>query len=666
MKIIFTFISLLFFSLLHAQNANLVWAKQMGSNNADQGLAIAVDAAGNVYTTGYFLSIADFNPDPAVTFNLTPAGQNDIFISKLDASGNFVWAKQLGGTFNDQGYGIAVDASGNVYTTGSFQGTADFNPDPAVTFNLASSGGSNDIFISKLDASGNFVWARQFGSTSNDQGSSITTDASGNVYTTGYFAGTADFNPNPAVTNNLISANGSFDVFISKLDASGNFVWAKQLGGLNTEMGYSIAVDALGNVYTTGTFQGTLANPADFDPSPAATYYLISAGQGDIFVSKLDASGNFVWAKPLGGASVDIGYSIVTDALGNVYTTGYFNGTADFNPDPAVSYNLTAANADVFISKLDAAGNFVWAKQLGGTSGEVGYSIAVDASANVYTAGYFQGTVDFNPDPAVTNNLITAGQADIFVSKLDASGNFLFAKQFGGTGVDQGYSIALDAARNIHTTGYFSGTADLDPDPAVINNFTVAGVSSDIFVVKLSQLGTVPVTLSGFTVNNSRCTANLTWTTATEQNSKHFEVQYSTNGITFTTIGTVLSSGNSTTEKYYGYSSSLVNPNNFFRLRIIDRDGSSKLSAVVYVAGDCGANIIITVFPNPAKNVVTVSGLSGVNQLRLLDQLGKIVKVIMTNKVSETINLSNFSEGTYVIQIVQNNKVSENIKFIKK
>ncbi len=230
MKRIFTIISLLVFSALHAQNANLAWAKQKGSNNSDQGRAIATDALGNVYTTGYFLNIADFNPDLGVTYNLTPAGGNDIFVSKLDEAGNFLWANQLGGTNNDQGYAIAVDAFGNVYTTGSFLGTADFNPDPNVSYNLVSAGGSNDIFICKLDASGNFVWAKQIGATANDQGSSIAIDLLGNVYTTGYFAGTADFNPDPIVTNNLVSAAGTADIFISKLDASGNFVWAKQLG----------------------------------------------------------------------------------------------------------------------------------------------------------------------------------------------------------------------------------------------------------------------------------------------------------------------------------------------------------------------------------------------------------------------------------------------------
>src|SRR5674476_671097 len=138
MRYIFSVITLLFFSSLQAQNVSLVWAKNMGGASDDYVNSIAVDASGNVYTTGYFLGTVDFDPG-AGTYNLTSAGGYDIFISKLDASGNFVWAKNMGGASDDRGTSIAVDASGNVYTTGSFRGTADFDPG-AGTYNLTSAG----------------------------------------------------------------------------------------------------------------------------------------------------------------------------------------------------------------------------------------------------------------------------------------------------------------------------------------------------------------------------------------------------------------------------------------------------------------------------------------------------------------------------------------------
>src|SRR5674476_1418906 len=141
MRYIFSVITLLFFSSLQAQNVSLVWAKNMGGASDDYVNSIAVDASGNVYTTGYFLGTVDFDPG-AGTYNLTSAGGYDIFIIKLDASGNFVWAKNMGassGASSDQGFSIAVDASGNVYTTGLFTGTADFDPG-AGTYNLTSAG----------------------------------------------------------------------------------------------------------------------------------------------------------------------------------------------------------------------------------------------------------------------------------------------------------------------------------------------------------------------------------------------------------------------------------------------------------------------------------------------------------------------------------------------
>ena len=150
------------------------------------------------------------------------------------------------------------------------------------------------------------------------------------------------------------------------------------------------------------------------------------------------AQPNFVWANQLGGTGSDIGYSIASDASGNVYTTGYYSGTVDFDPGPGV-FTLTSAGAtnDIFVYKLNATGNLVWAKSLGGTGAEMGLSIAVDASGNVYTTGQFQGIADFDPGVGVVT-FTSAGNYDIFVSKLDASGNYVWAKCFGGTALDYG------------------------------------------------------------------------------------------------------------------------------------------------------------------------------------------------------------------------------------
>jgi len=481
-------------TLVHAADGDFVWARGLGGDFdgfgqwSDSGYGIAVDTSGNVYTTGQFREgSGDFDPGTG-TYSLTSAGDVDIFVTKLDSSGNIVWARAMGGTGEDIGYSIFVDSSGNVYTTGFFNGTADFDPgtEAGEIFNLTSLG-DKDIFISKLDSNGNFVWAKKIGDSGEDIGYGIYVDTFGNVHTTGQFQGTPDFDPGieAGETYNL-SASGA-DVFISKLDNTGNFVWAKAINGTGTggaDVGYAISVDSSGYVYTTGSF----VVGADFDPG-SGTHILTGGG---VFVSKLDSSGAFVWASTMGGANNGAGRGIAIDIFGNVYTTGWFLDTADFDPGTGAgeTFNLTAAAYDIFVSKLDSSGNFVWAKAMGGALSDFGRGIAVDSFSNVYTTGYFRGTGDFDPGPE-TYNLIDTGviNEDPFISKLDSNGNFVYAKNMGGTAHDNAYGIAVDSVGNSYTTGYYQLYGDFDPGPGTAT-LTSAG-NMDIFVVHLLTTHTV-------------------------------------------------------------------------------------------------------------------------------------------------------------------------------
>ena len=484
--------------IVNAQNVSLNWAKSIGSSNSDKGYSIAVDASGNVYTAGIFKGTVDFDPGSGTT-NLTSAGNDDAFISKLDASGNCIWAKSFGGTGVDLANSIFIDAIGNLYVTGAFQGTVDF--DPGSSTNNLTSIGSPDAFIIKLSGSGNFIWAKQFGGTIRATGNSIKVDATGSVYTTGFFEGTVDFDPGSGTTN-FTSINIG-DAFISKLDGSGNFIWAKQLGGTSGTQPSSIFVDATGNVYTTGSFGGT----TDFDPGSGTYNFMVAGWGGDTYISKLDISGNFVWAKQMVGSAYAGGSSITVDASGNIYTTGTYIGGVDFDPGPGI-YNLSSGGSTAFISKLDVSGNFLWAKhfieQTGFSSNSGGNSIALDVSNNIYITGTFQDTVDFDPGTGV-NNLISTGMTSIYVSKLDASGNFIWAQRMGGYQLgaggegDQGNSIAVYGPDYIYTTGNFQSTSDFDPSAGVYN-LTSAG-AEDIFIAKLCQ-NTPPqptITASGAT-----------------------------------------------------------------------------------------------------------------------------------------------------------------------
>jgi hypothetical protein len=481
------------------------------NTNVQTGRGVAIDAQGNVYTTGYFVSTVDFNPGSG-TANLTSAGNADIFIQKLDAAGNYVWAKRMGGsTTDDIGYDIAIDAEGSVYTTGYFAGTVDFDPGSG-TASLTSAG-NVDIFIQKLDAAGNYVWAKRMGSGNNgssDAGWGIEVDKSGNVYTTGTFDGTADFDPGSG-TASLTSAGGT-DIFIQKLDAAGNYVWAKGMGSSNiaTEIGYGITVDDASNAYITGTFRSTV----DFDPG-SGTANLTSAGGIDVFILKLDTDGNYVWAKSMGGTNSDNGNAVTVDAGGNVYTSGYFAGTVDFDPGSGTANLTSAGGGDIFIQKLDASGDYVWAKSMGGTGDDVSLGIALDASSNVYTTGSFNGTVDFDPGSG-TVNLTSAGLRDIFLQKLNSSGNYIWARQMGSSGVDIGYDIAVDGSTNMCATGYFQGTVDINPTSGTLN---VTGNDYGIFNIKLSDCNSSNLanTLDNNTLNTLGITQPLLFTNSCRQ-----------------------------------------------------------------------------------------------------------------------------------------------------
>jgi Beta-propeller repeat/S-layer homology domain len=513
------------------------WAKSMGGSQTESAPSIVLDANGNIYTTGGFKGTADFDPGVG-TSDLISAGDQDIFVSKLDSNGDFIWAKRLGGISVEESKSIDVDSNGNVYITGTFQGTADFDPG-AGSYDLTSFG-RYDIFVAKLDSNGNFVWAKSIVGTylfADDSGSGIVVDSNGNVYVTGTFQNTADFDPGAGTYN--LTAAGNSDVFVLKLDDSGNFIWAKNMGGTGFAGGISIDVDPNGNIYTTGDFDG----PADFDPG-AGTFNLMGTDVYSFFVSKLDGNGNFVWAKATGGMSLQV------DPNGNVYIGGAFGDTVDFDPS-AETFNMSSEGiGDAFLSKLDSNGNFIWAKRMGGAGFDFAKSIVLDTSNSVYATGWFVGTADFDPGAGTFNLTALSAEDDIFVSKLDSNGHFHWAKRMGGTVTDWGYGIALDAMGNVYTTGTFSFTADFDPNASVFN-LTSAG-DRDVFISKLQNSPVGGDITPPNVVSITRANAN-----PANSSSVSFDVTFSepvidvniddftlnVTGITGATIGNVTGSG---------------------------------------------------------------------------------------------------------------------------
>ena len=454
-------------------------------------------------------------------------------------------AWQIGSTGDDGANSVAFDRSGNVYITGPFSGTVDF--DPGSGTDNHTSNGNWDVFLSKIGVNGNYCWTRTWGGTGNDRGCSVAIDKWGNVYVVGPFQGTVDFDPGTGIDNHTSNAGMMNNPFISKFDSNGNFRWARTWGGTTGGEAYSCTVDSLGSIYAAGDFSENTGVPVDFDPGTGVDdhycngffdawlvrydslgNYLwgrtwggidyddgpsvavdaggvydagmfmslncdfdpgtgsdIHSSNGDIdaFVSKFDFNGNHLWTRTWGSVGPDDGGKVIADGSGHIYVAGYYADTVDFDPGPGTFPIIWAGGiADIYLSKLDTSGNFIWAKSMGGPGEDKSFAVALDKNGNLYTSGYFTGTADFYPGNQ-TFNLNSLGGYDIYISKSDTSGNFIWAKQMGGSGDDKALLSAVDDNGSLYTVGIFSGTADFDPDTGTYY-FTSAG-GTDMFISKI-------------------------------------------------------------------------------------------------------------------------------------------------------------------------------------
>jgi gliding motility-associated-like protein len=516
----------------------LVWAKSFGGNGYS--LSMITDAAGNVYTIGFFRGSTDFDPGPGTTTLTSLGGSIEAYISKLDPAGNLVWAKAVGGVSDEQGNSIALDGSGNIYVAGIFRGTADFDPGPG-TSSLTPNGGY-DVFILKLDLNGDFVWVKQIGGTSlsGDGVSSIQLDDAGNVWTYGSFYGTVDFNPGAGISN--LTSAGQTDIFISQLDGDGNFISAHKFGGTNFDLPGKMFIDDVNEIYCTGYFRGT----SDLDPG-AGTFNVVSAGVDDVFISKLNAAGNFVWAKQVGGAGDERGTALAKDGSGNIILTGYYENTLDLDPGTGISEFTSLGQSDVFIIKLTSLGDYLWGKSIGGLGEDRSQSLTFDSNDNILIAGSFYQTVDFDPGPG-TFSITSFGQQDGFVVKLTSNGDYFWSINMGGLNSDFTTGISLDAAENIYTSGGFRGDGDFDPGPG-ITTLTADG-SSSTFAQRLVS-PTIVINIDSQPADVSLCngqTATLQ-TLASGTTNLSYQWQFSPDGTTFADIsdGTNYSGTASTT-----------------------------------------------------------------------------------------------------------------------
>ncbi|MEX0811034.1 MAG: T9SS type A sorting domain-containing protein [Chitinophagales bacterium] len=395
---------------------------------------------------------------------------------------DFEWVYQL----DNQSHhppSITTDEAGNLYVAGSFHGTVQFGP------STITASGSPDAYVLKMDSNSNIIWVRHIvgspvyyiNATPSVYINSVGTDNQGNIIVGGDFNAKIEFFQIASLTT-----SGDFDGFILKLDDNGNYLWSTNFGSLNSpeyNSNKSVVMDNYGNIFATGVQESY-------------------SGKEGGFITKFNSNGDLLWdAKFIsGGSTISFlrCYSIALDIHSNVYATGQFLGTADFNPDWFQQYILESdygtssggswGSTDKFIIKLDSAGNLVWAKNLKGRYDIYVQHIAVDQASNIYTVGGFEDVVDFDPGAGVFNLSTPNNIFNTYVLKCDSNGNFIWAKSFYGSDLNRPRSVALDGYDNVYLTGRFKGLLDFNTNPSQ-NDVLISDSTAATYISKLDSEG---------------------------------------------------------------------------------------------------------------------------------------------------------------------------------
>ncbi|MFH1514314.1 MAG: hypothetical protein ABIG42_02515 [bacterium] len=466
-------------------NASVVsaggWARTWGGVNYDFALGVCIDDLDQVYVTGTFRGLVDFDPSPDGVENRTSIGSQDAFLCKFDPEGNYLWAISWGGIYYTQATSVFFDNTGNIAVTGIFSDTVDFDPSPNGN-DVQTSNGSTDCFLSWYDPEGNHIEVITWGGSNGEWVSGFDKDPSGNIYVAGTFADSVDLNPGPGV--DIHTSNGQGDCFVMSLDSAFNFRWAKSWGGTDFDSCTTVDADYPGKIYCTGIFQETV----DFDPGAGVENHT-SLGNWDIYLSTFNSNGDFTGVLVWGGTDQEIAWNLESNSVGDVYVVGHFFGTSDFDPGLGVD-NRTApgGSEDCFMSKFDSSGVYQWVYTWGDIINDSCRTICIDSSDNVIVGGYYSGKVDFDPSlPGIVELTAVAGY-DIFFSKFNALDGFQWVRGFGGSWFDDALYVTTDSSDNLYGCGDFSNTVDFNPDPWGLDWHSSAG-EYDAFLLKLLPNG---------------------------------------------------------------------------------------------------------------------------------------------------------------------------------
>ena len=387
-----------FFLTKFDKMSNAIWSKKGGGSLTDRGYGVIIDNTGNLVVTGHYMGIAIFD-----TITRTGAGNLDAFTAKYDTSGNILWFKDGKDIGQSSSRGIAYDYQGNTAVVGYFGSSSG----PTITFEniVLTTAGQRDIFLVKYNSDGVIQWGvRAGGTATNEEGKAVTCDVNGNIYITGMFTDTAKFG------NVTLIGNGSTDIFVAKYDPQGQILWAKNAGGPNADVGYSIDVDKNGNVFVGGNIDSL----AYFG---STTVHVNADSMADAFVTKYDTDGNFKWVITAGGQDDDNCSRVIVDAEGNCLAFGNFRSTTSTGAKFGNSL-LTATSVgfdDIYFMKVSPASEILWVKQAGGSDLEKITDATVNSKGQILVSGYYKGYLKIGSDSLVS---VTSAKEDIFLSQL--------------------------------------------------------------------------------------------------------------------------------------------------------------------------------------------------------------------------------------------------------
>jgi len=397
-------------------DGNFLWAKHLVGVCTPTSMKL--DDDGDIYIAGRMQGTVDFDPSDQV-MELTAIAVGDAFMAKYNAQGELIWAVNFGGEFQDVVNSFVLDDEGNIFMSGNFSFTVDFDPGDGVSELSVGDLDTEDMYIAKFNNDGQFVWVKQISGAFLQYCAGIALDSQQNIVVAGRFSGTTDFDPGANVVS-LSPTGGSdgitWDMYVLKLTVDGVFIWVKQMGSSGQDAVMAVMLDANDNIYCTSSFQFTV----DFDPGDEVLEFTAFGNTYDMCVFKMGNNGNLVWSSQAGGNGQMTPEAITMDATGHIYTTGMFSGTCDFDPSSAIAESTCIGDNDIFVSVLDNNGAYLWAERFGSgisdTGWDTGYGIGVDANA-VYVTGQTKGQGYFDPE-SVFPNFASAGYTDAFILKL--------------------------------------------------------------------------------------------------------------------------------------------------------------------------------------------------------------------------------------------------------